>query len=132
MVEKAAKNFEMIQTPIEWEHIVENATLACDTTVISMQRQDFRDYTKFLHTAFTERRKDTQGMNFSFQKLHYLNFGVGETETGVTTHHPGTVWARYTLHMGEIPIQIDLHKERQARNITNCKCPSSRRMPTVT
>ena len=123
MIEQEARKYEIISTPRDWASVIQSATLSNDTTVIQMQRQDFGDYSNFLHSQFTERTLDINGNKFSFRNLHHINFGIGETELGITTRHSEKVWARKTLHVGESPIVIDFRKKRQAKKIANCACP---------
>ena len=105
-----------IETPHDFVGLINNSTLKSHIKWIEMEQYQFRWYSEWLRTKYTESRKDVNGKAFLFSEISYFNFGVGERvspDDGIvkTYSHNGTVWMRKTQNPEEEPIVMDLRRK---------------------
>lgn len=114
-IEKYLYKIENVYTPEEWYRHVKDSSVTASSKVevITMQQENFHDHRSHLHSLYTERNKDANGVPLEFTKVVWFNFGIGEESVDGTLEmkeHFNEVWVRYTYDVSEIPRKVSFYK----------------------
>lgn len=125
LIDRHAKNLQTVETPQEWQQVVNDSSVNGKIETKMMTFNDFKNYSDYFRNKYTTRYNDVNNKKMYYTDIHHFNFGIGErvdVNTGEvrTYRHKGLPWLRKTMNPREEPVVMDFVKKKQCVALDHC------------